>query len=334
MFANIRKIQYILVSTLLVIAILLVMSAWWAYDQMHNKLAIDDHIILISPGSNNRQVAEILVDHNIITAEWPFIVFSSLKGETRKIKAGEYQISKGSSAAQFLQMIVRGKVISYPITLIEGWTYDEIIQLLDSMEHLVSDISALTDQEVLKKIGSRRNHLEGIFFPDTYYSVRGETHSSVLMRAYAMMEKELDKAWSLRFDRLPLKNQYDALILASIIEKETGRDEERAHISGVLINRLRRNMPLQVDPTIIYGLGKNFDGNLRHKHLKLDGPYNTYLRRGLPPTPISNPGMKSLMAAVQPKLTNDLFFVSRGDGTHVFSKTLEEHRLATDRYQK
>ena len=330
---SIRNIKFILVF-LIILVTGLGICAWWTYDQMHHNLATDSQIILISPGSNNREVAKILVDRGVIKAEWTFVVFSTIRGQTRNIKAGEYLIKKGSSPAHFLEVIVKGEVVSYPITLIEGWEYDEIESFLVGAEHLISDISGLDNEELLRKIGSDQENLEGIFFPDTYYSVRGETQSSVLIRAHSMMKKKLNEAWSLRSANLPLKKKYDALILASIIEKETGRDEERAHISGVLINRLRRNMPLQVDPTIIYGLGKNFDGNLRHQHLKLDGPYNTYLRRGLPPTPISNPGMKSLMAAVQPKLTEDLFFVSRGDGTHVFSKTLEEHQLATDRYQK
>jgi UPF0755 protein len=191
----------------------------------------------------------------------------------------------------------------------------------------------LSDQEILAAIGSDYGQPEGLFFPDTYHSVRGYSQLSMLARAYQAMEEKLGSAWSGRDHGLPLAGPYEALILASIIEKESGVDEERGRISGVLTNRLRQNMPLQVDPTVIYGLGSSFDGDLRSDHLKNDGPYNTYRRVGLPPTPISSPGFKSLQAAVRPTETKDMFFVARGDGRHEFSETLEEHHRAVRKHQ-
>jgi UPF0755 protein len=307
--------------------------SWYTYRHVHQSIATGPYTFHIKSGTNIRDFSTELVKRGLSSSEWPFLVWAAYKGNTRDIKAGEYRFEQLSTLSEILNQIVVGEVIYYPLTFIEGWTFRQILELLEKSQHLVPDLSTLTSQQIMDKIGSPYTHLEGIFFPDTYFSVRGEEQSVVLRRAHEEMNAQLAKIWDLRIPGLLLSDAYEGLILASIIEKETARDEERAHVAGVLINRLRKNIPLQVDATVIYGLGVNFDGNLKLQHLKLDNPYNTYMRRGLTPTPISNPGLKSLLAAVNPLNTNDLYFVSRGDGSHEFSETLKQHQRAVRTYQ-
>jgi UPF0755 protein len=287
----------------------------------------------IEKGSSLRDLAEELQKRHVIRNHWPLVTLAIYRSQARKVQAGEYRFDEVSSLAKILSRVVSGKVVTYPTTFIEGWTFFEIRRALETAEHLLPDIVGLSDKEILLAIGSKYPHPEGLFFPDTYHAVRGHSQLSMLRRAYLAMEEKLSKSWSNRERGLPLNDAYDALILASIIEKETGINEERSQISGVLINRLRQQIPLQVDPTIIYGLGPSFDGNLRIHHLDMDGPYNTYRRRGLPPTPISNPSLKSLKAAVHPSKTKNMYFVARGDGRHQFSETLEEHNRAVQKFQ-
>jgi UPF0755 protein len=287
----------------------------------------------IEKGSSLRDFAKELKDRRVISSEWPLLTWAVYRRQTRKVQAGEYRFDKDSNLATMLRRIIAGDVVTYPITFIEGWTFTQFRKALEDAEHLLPDSIGLNDQEILSAIGSDYNQPEGLFFPDTYHSVRGYSQLTMLNRAYRAMEEKLANTWSMRESGLPLANPYEALILASIIERESGVDEERERISGVLINRLRQNMPLQVDPTVIYGLGPSFDGDLRKDHLEMDGPYNTYMRMGLPPTPISNPSLKSLQAAVRPIETKDMFFVARGDGQHEFSETLEEHHRAVRKYQ-
>lgn len=280
-----------------------------------------------------RDFAKELKNRRVIADHWPLFIWAALHGQARKIQAGEYQFEEISNLVNILGQVVAGQVKMYPTTFIEGWTFVEIRRALEKSKHLIPDSVGLTDQEILKAIESDYTHPEGLFFPDTYHSVRGDSQLAMLSRAYRAMEQKLAYSWAGREQGLPLGMPYDALILASIIERESGTDEERSRISGVFINRLRKNIPLQTDPTVIYGLGPGFNSDLLKKHLEMDGPYNTYRNRGLPPTPISNPGLKSLQAAVRPLETNDMFFVARGDGRHEFSVTLEDHHRAVRKYQ-
>lgn len=307
--------------------------AWYIYHETHRVIFPGSEVYRIEKGSSLRDFAKELENRHVISSDWPLLTLAVYQGQTRSVQAGEYRFEDVSSLSNILTRIVAGRVVTYPITFIEGWTFVEIRQALESAEHLLPDTVGLSDLDILSAIGSDYSHPEGLFFPDTYHSVRGDSQLAMLNRAYRAMEEKLSISWSLREPKLPLLDSYDALILASIIEMESGVDEERRRISGVLTNRLRQNIPLQVDPTIIYGLGESFDGDLRSDHLATDGPYNTYRRKGLPPTPISNPGLKSLQAAVHPIETLDMFFVARGDGRHEFSETLEEHHRAVNRYQ-
>jgi UPF0755 protein len=322
------------VSGIIVIAFVTMAGlAWYIYHETHREIYLGSETYHIQKGSSLRDFAKELETRRVITRHWPLLVWAVYRGETRKVQAGEYQFGNASSLSKILHLVVTGQVVTYPTTFIEGWTFAQIRKALESADHLLPDSVGLSAQEILAAIGSDYAHPEGLFFPDTYHSARGYSQLSMLSRAYKAMETKLAYAWTRRKPGLPLSNSYEALILASIIEKESGADEERPRISGVLTNRLRQNMPLQVDPTIIYGLGLDFDGNLRRSHLEKEGPYNTYRRSGLPPTPISNPGLKSLQAAVRPAETKEMFFVARGDGRHEFSKTLEEHHRAVRRHQ-
>jgi UPF0755 protein len=219
------------------------------------------------------------------------------------------------------------------LRIIEGWTFRQLRAALDASPFLRHDSENLSEAELLGRIGAQESHTEGLFFPDTYLFARGSSDLAVLRRGYHAMQRHLAQEWSQRAAGVPFKSPYEALIMASIVEKETGREEERDQIAGVLVNRLRIGMALQVDPTVIYGLGTDFDGNLKRIHLTTNGPYNTYMRSGLPPTPIALPGLGSLRAALRPAQTKALYYVSRGDGTSQFSRNLEEHNRAVSKYQ-
>ena len=234
---------------------------------------------------------------------------------------------------EILDKLERGDVVQSELVLVEGWTFAQFRAALESSSALRHDSRGLADVEVLARIGAREAHPEGLFFPDTYLFARGSSDLAVLRRAYRVMQEHLGREWAQRVPDAPFKTPYEALIMASIVEKETGRAAEREQIAGVLVNRLRIRMALQADPTVIYGLGDSFDGNLKKVHLKTDGPYNTYTRRGLPPTPIAMPGLAALRATLQPAKLDALYYVSRGDGTSEFSRTLREHNRAVAKYQ-
>jgi UPF0755 protein len=263
-----------------------------------------------------------------------FEIAVRLKGQGTRIKAGEYRFEPGITPQDLLAQLIDGRVLLHPIILVEGWTFREAVARLGVSDVLVDDISGLEDAEIMANLGRPGIHPEGRFFPDTYHVARG-TRSSVLLKlAMERMDHELEMAWSARAASLPLTDAYQALILASVVEKETALESERAAIAGVFVRRLKKGMRLQTDPTVIYGLGASFDGNLRKADLERDGPYNTYTRRGLPPTPICLPGRKALEAATQPADGDALYFVATGeeDGGHYFSATLEEHNQAVARY--
>jgi UPF0755 protein len=255
-------------------------------------------------------------------------------GQDRQIRAGSYELEQGVTPRLLLNMLVRGEEATRSIVLVEGWSFRQVRAALAKAEQLKPETLGQSDEELMARLGKPGLHPEGRFFPDTYTYSKGSTDLALLQRAMRAMDKKLEAAWAARASDLPLKTADEALILASIVEKETGVAKDRAEIAAVFINRLRAGMPLQTDPTVIYGLGMRFDGNLRKKDLQADTPWNTYLRPGLPPTPIAMPGKAALLAAVQPAQSKSLYFVSRGDGSSHFSTSLDEHNRAVNRYQR
>jgi UPF0755 protein len=287
----------------------------------------------VKPGASLRSLARELAARNVLPEGRTFTLLASLSGHTRDIKVGEYRFAPGISAHGILAQIIAGRVVEYPVVLVEGWTFRQFREALSRAPKLVQTLDGLSDREVMRRLGHPDETAEGRFFPDTYRYARGQTDVAVLERAYSRMQQRLEREWESRDPGVPYRNPYDALIMASIIEKETGRADERGMIAAVFVNRLRLNMKLQTDPTVIYGLGEKFDGNLRLRDLRADGPFNTYTRRGLPPTPIAMPGEQSLHAALHPADSRAIYFVARGDGSHVFSETLAEHNRAVMKYQ-
>ncbi|MGD1983802.1 MAG: endolytic transglycosylase MltG, partial [Chromatiaceae bacterium] len=254
-------------------------------------------------------------------------------GQAQKIRAGEYRLTPDLQPEALLALLVSGRSISYSLTLLEGWNIRQVRAAVAGHEALAQTLDGVDDATLMARLGRPDVHPEGRFFPDTYRFTRGMTDLDFLRRAMETMDRELAAAWDGRADDIPLRTPHEALILASIIEKETGQVAERPEIAGVFTRRLKKGMKLQTDPTVIYGMGERFDGNLRRRDLREDTPYNTYVHHGLPPTPISMPGRGALQAAVNPAAGKTLYFVSRGDGSHVFSETLKQHNAAVRKYQ-
>ena len=269
----------------------------------------------------------------IAIRRYEFELLARAHGKVRDIKAGSYEILQPVTPLELLQKLTRGDVTQAEVRLLEGWTFAQFRAALDASPHLRHETTGMSDADILARLNVTEMHPEGLFFPDTYLFGKGASDLAVLRRSYGAMARHLKEEWEARDTTVPYRSPYEALIMASIIEKETGQAGERDMIGGVLVNRLRIGMRLQVDPTIIYGLGAAFDGNLKRSHLLEDGPYNTYTRAGLPPTPIAMPGLASLRAAVRPGKTDAMYYVSRNDGSSHFSRTLEEHNRAVARYQ-
>ncbi len=290
--------------------------------------------LAIEPGTTPRGVARDVVAAGVDTDPRLLYAWFRLSGQDRLIKAGNYEIPPGTTPRELLQKLVRGEEALRAVTLVEGWTFRQVRQALAREDQLKPDTKGLADDAIMARLERPGVPAEGRFFPDTYTYAKGSSDLSVLRRAMHAMDRRLEAAWAQRAADTPLRSADEALILASIVEKETGRPSDRAQIAGVFSNRLKAGMLLQTDPTVIYGLGEKFDGNLRRRDLLADTPWNTYTRPGLPPTPIAMPGKASLIAAVQPERTNALYFVARGDGTSQFSPTLDEHNRAVNRYQR
>ena len=287
----------------------------------------------IAPGSTLRTVARELRREGILDHVRFFGWLGQRTGLASRIHAGEFRIEPGTTPVMLLEQLAGGKVIQHSLTLVEGWTFQQVREALaqhSALEHTLKDLS---DAELMSRLGYPDQHPEGRFLPDTYHFPRGTTDIEFLKRAHAAMDDQLSQSWDMREPGLPLSNAYEALILASIIEKETARPAERREIAGVFIRRLQRNMRLQTDPTVIYGLGSSYDGNIRARDLRNDTAYNTYTRAGLPPTPIAMPSAASIDAAVHPAPGDALYFVARGDGSHEFSSSLEAHNQAVRHYQ-
>ncbi|WP_396429399.1 endolytic transglycosylase MltG [Limnohabitans sp.] len=288
----------------------------------------------IEPGTSAKAIAQAVADAGVDTSPTLLYAWFRLSGKSRQMRAGSYEIAPGTSPERLLNMLVRGEESLRTVTIVEGWSWRQVRQALAKAEHLKSDSRALDDAALMAQLGRPGVAPEGRFYPDTYSYAKGASDLAVLQRAMKAMDKQLQHAWDARQPGAALQSPEQALILASIVEKETGKAQDRAQISGVFNNRLRIGMRLQTDPTVIYGLGEAFEGDLRRVHLTTDNPWNTYTRGGLPPTPIAMPGKAALLAAVQPAKTPALYFVAKGDGSSHFSATLDEHNRAVNRYQR
>ncbi len=307
-----------------------------AYLWLHQPLALaaDSVELSIEPGTAPRDIALAWVQAGVQASPTLLYEWFRWSGEARRIRAGSYEIGRGTTPIALLRKMVRGDETLAVVRFNEGWTFRQIRAELAKADALKPQSAAMNDAQLMEAIGAPGMVPEGRFHPDTYAYSKGSSDLAVLKRAYRAMQKRLDSAWAERAPDSPLKSADEALILASIVEKETGIAADRGRVAGVFVNRLRIGMPLQTDPTVIYGLGTAFDGNLRKRDLQADSAYNTYLRAGLPPTPIAMPGNLSLLAAVRPDPTKALYFVSRGDGSSEFSETLAEHNRAVNRYQR
>ena len=306
--------------------------AWWLQQPL--PLAADTVEVSIEPGSTPRQVAQAWVDAGVQAPAWALYEWFRWSGDARRIRAGSYEIDRSVSPRRLLLKMVRGDETLATVRLIEGWTFRQFRAELARAEGLKPATAALSDAQVMAALGAAGEAPEGRFFPDTYAYSKGSSDLAVLERAHRAMQRRLTAAWDLRAPDTPLRSADEALTLASIVEKETGAATERGKVAGVFINRLRLGMALQTDPSVIYGLGDRFDGNLRKRDLLADTPYNTYTRTGLPPTPIAMPGKAALEAAVRPDPTKALYFVARGDGTSEFSADLAAHNRAVQQYQR
>ncbi len=290
----------------------------------------------VKPGSSLRQTARELVEAGIDMPAWQFTLLSRILGRASAIKAGSYEFEPGLSPWLLLEKLTRGDVSQAELSFPEGWSFRQMRAALDAHPAITHDTAGLSEYQILEKLGVNigESGAEGQFFPDTYLFAKASSDLAILKRAHHQMRQSLEKEWGGRAEGLPYATPYEALIMASIVEKETGKAEDRRMIAAVFINRLKRGMLLQTDPTVIYGMGEKFDGNLRKRDLQTDSPYNTYLRPGLPPTPIAMPGLASLQAALHPAENDHLYFVARGDGSSQFSRTLDEHNRAVNKYQK
>jgi len=331
----VKLIRRLLTWGLIVGLVLTAVLAFQLLSFQHGAipLASGPSVFLIRSGSNIKSISQELARQKIIDDPWLFILLAKLRGMETRVRAGEYQLEPGLTADELLEKFTRGNSIQYQLTIIEGWSFRQMLAAIAEDPVIETTLQGKTDDEIMTLLGQPGQHPEGLFFPDTYRFPKGTSDLDFLRRAYQVMQNHLEREWSQRVPGLPLTSSYEALILASIIEKETGAGYERPLIAGVFVERLKRKMRLQTDPTIIYGLGPDFDGNIRRGDLKKDTPYNTYLRAGLTPTPIALPGLDSIRAALNPASTDALYFVSKGDGTHKFSATLEEHNAAVSRYQ-
>jgi len=323
----------VLVLVVLAAAVVAVsLAAAWLTRPL--ALAGETAEVSIEPGRSPREIADAWVRAGVQTSPLLLYEWFRWSGRSRQIRAGSYEISAGTTPIRLLDKMVRGDETLAVVRFTEGWTFRQIRAELARADGLKATITTMSDADVMSALGAAGISPEGRFHPDTYAYSKGSTDLALLKRAYRAMAKRLAEAWEERDPTTPLHNADEALTLASIVEKETGVAADRGRVAGVLVNRLRLGMPLQTDPTVIYGLGTSFDGNLRKRDLQADGPYNSYTRAGLPPTPIAVPGRASLLAAVHPEPTKALYFVSRGDGSSEFSETLADHNRAVNRYQR
>ncbi len=329
----------ILVGVVITVLLLGAAASWFVIEQ---RRALDEPLAVpqegfeyvLPAGTSLNTVAQDLAASGVLANPRSLVIQARWSGRAGAIKAGEYLIEAGTTAMTLLDQLIAGRVVQHALTLVEGWTFKQMMAAIDADERLEHMLTGLAADEIMARLGLAGVHPEGRFFADTYYFPRGTSDVAFLSRSHAAMNRFLANAWAGRDQGLPLKSQDEALILASIVEKETGKAGERQRIAGVFVERLRKGMRLETDPTVIYGMGDAFDGNLRRRDLRTDTPYNTYVRKGLPPTPIAMPGSAAIEAVLHPHADGALFFVAKGDGSHHFSSTYKEHQQAVNRYQK
>ena len=321
------------IFTLLILLMLLATAGLGYYLNRPLSLPETPFVFDLKQGSSLKSAARELQQAGLLQQDWSFVWLARLLGKATHLKAGNYVLEQPVSPLELLEIISKGEVSERQLSVIEGWTFKQLREALDINPDIVHTTAGISGAEILQRIGAPETHPEGLFFPDTYYFAAGSNDVVIFKRAYQNMQKHLQQAWLARAPDLPLQTPYQALILASIIEKETGTPDDRSMIAGVFVNRLRKGMLLQTDPAVIYGMGDKFDGNLRKRDLLKDTAYNTYTRVGLTPTPIALPGMAALQAALHPAQTDALYFVSRGDGSSQFSNNLTAHNRAVEQYQ-
>ena len=307
-------------------------ALWWVYKPLRLPSSTVD--LSIEPGTLPRAVAQAVAKAGVNVQPEILYLWFRISGQDRQIKAGSYELEPGLTPHRLLAKLTRGEEALRAVTLVEGWNFRQVRAALQKEDQLKPDTRGLSDEAVMAMVGLAGAHPEGRFYPDTYTYAKGSSDVAVLRRALRAMDRQLAAAWQKRAPTAVVATPEQALILASIVEKETGKAADRTQVSAVFNNRLRVKMPLQTDPTVIYGMGASFDGNLRKKDLQTDTPWNTYTRPGLPPTPISMPGKASLLAAVHPAESRALYFVARGDGSSQFSETLDEHNRAVNKFQR
>jgi len=326
--------RFILFCLVLGVLLALGFIAWLDhYSKTPLNLATASQTVTIKPNSGLSSIASQLVKQGVITEARPFILLTRSLGKASSLQAGEYKLDQAITPFELLRLLNEGKTTQGKITFIEGHTFKQLRARLQKNKTIENTIESMSDADVMAAIGATQTHPEGLFFPDTYHISNGTKDIVLLKQLYKAMTDKLAIAWEAREENLPYQNSYEALIMASIIEKETGKASERPMIAGVFVNRLRIGMLLQTDPTVIYGMGDRFDGNIRRKDLRKDTPYNTYTRGGLPPTPIAMPSLAAIEAALHPEKTKALYFVGKGDGSHAFSNSLTQHNRAVAKYQ-
>lgn len=326
-----QGILYLVVFSALIAAV----TAYLGYRYLTSPAYLSDTPIVfqLNPGTRFSQLARQLEKQGIIENPQWWKIYAVITRQAQQIQAGEYRIEPGVTPLELLALFTSGDVVPYQVTFVEGWRFEDLLAELARQEKLSHTLAGLSAEQVMAKLGKPGEHPEGRFFPDSYQYVAGSRDIDILDRAYRRLQQVLEEEWQGRAMNLPYETPYEALIMASIIEKETGVPEERGQIAGVFVRRLQKGMRLQTDPTVIYGLGSAYQGNLKRKHLTQATAYNTYVIRGLPPTPIALVGRAAIHAALHPVAGSSLYFVARGDGSHLFSDTLEQHNRAVQRYQ-
>ena len=327
-----KAVRRLFVSIVVLLALFISATLWWLNQGV--VTSADTLDLEVEIGNSPREVAQAISDAGVEVNPTLLYWWFRLSGQARQIKAGNYEIERGATPRRLLRKLVRGEEALRALTLVEGWNFKQIRAALAKADQLNPESKELPDYLIMKVLGQPGLHPEGRFFPDTYTYAKGSSDLALLKRALRAMDIRLAQAWGQRSSDTPLQTPEQALILASIIEKESARASDRPMIAGVFTNRLRLGMMLQTDPTVIYGMGESYDGKLRHRDLQKDTPWNTYTRAGLPPTPIAMPGKSALLAAVQPASTKALYFVARGDGSSEFSTSLEAHNRAVTKYQR
>ncbi|PHV05840.1 aminodeoxychorismate lyase [Janthinobacterium sp. BJB412] len=306
--------------------------AYWATDPITTEEPAIE--FSIAPGSGAHAAGQQIAEAGVPIEPLLFNLLARVTAKSGKLKAGAYELKPGTTPLRLIDQLVRGEFAQEALTIIEGWTFRQMRQAMAAHKGLKHDTVALSDKELMARITSDYKQPEGLFFPDTYLFAKGASDLQIFRQAHSMLITRLNEAWEKRDPALPYKNPYEALVMASIVEKETGQKSERGMIAGVFVNRLKLGMLLQTDPTVIYGMGARYEGKIRKRDLETDTPYNTYTRSGLPPTPIALPGVQSLTAALAPAKTPALYFVSRGNGTSQFSDNLTDHNRAVNQFQR